>query len=91
VMSPPPASAREDNTYTRAFHREPGVKQSIQTEEVSTEPAYSTSCNRIRTTRQSNKLHGEKQHSLHKAVKWMNGLNRGAAESLQHLPQQLAT
>jgi hypothetical protein len=81
-MSHPPASAGEDSPYTRAFHREPSVKQSTQTEEVSMEPAYSTSCNRIRTMRQSNKLHCAKQHSLHESMEWINGLNRGAAEFL---------
>ncbi len=82
MISPPPVSAGEDNPYTRAFHREPGVKQSTQTEEVSTELVYSMSCNKIRTTWQSNKLHRAKQHSLHKAMEWMNGLNRGSAEFL---------
>jgi hypothetical protein len=85
-MSPPPASAAqigiEDNPYTRAFHREPGIKQITQMEKESKEPAYSMPCNRMRTTHQSNKLLHAKQHSLHKAVEQMNGLNKGAANIL---------
>jgi hypothetical protein len=85
-MSPLPASAAqsgiEDNPYTRAFHREPGIKQITQMEKESKEPAYSMPRNRMRTTRQSNKLLRAKQHSLHKAVEQMNGLNRGAAKFL---------
>jgi hypothetical protein len=85
-MSPPSASAaqfgKEDNPYTRAFHREPGINQITQTEKESNEPAYPTPRNRMRTTRQSNKLLREKQHSLRKAVERMNGLNRGAAKVL---------
>ncbi len=51
-------------------------------EKESKEPAYSTPRNRMRTTRQSNKLLRANQHSLHEAVEQMNGLNRRAAKFL---------
>jgi hypothetical protein len=85
-MSQPPASAaqfgKEDNPYTRVFHRETGINRITQMEKESNEPAYPTPRNRMRTTRQSNKLLRAKQHSLRKAVEQMNGLNRGAAKFL---------
>jgi hypothetical protein len=85
-MSPSPAptthGGMEDNPYTRAFHREPVIKQSTQKEKDLQELACHTPHNRMRTTRQSNKLQCAKQHSLHKAVERVNGLNRGAAKFL---------
>jgi hypothetical protein len=85
-MSPPSASAaqfgKEDNPYTRAFHRETGINRITQTEKESNEPAYPMPHNRMRTTRQSNKLLCAKQHSLREAIEQMIGLNRGVAKFL---------
>jgi hypothetical protein len=85
-MSPLPAptthGGMEDNPYTRAFHREPVIKQSTQKEKDLQELAYHTPHNRIRTTCQSNKLQRAKQHSSHKAIEQMNGLNRRATKFL---------
>jgi hypothetical protein len=85
-MTTPPAStaqwSAEDNPYTRAFHREPGINRVTQTETESMEPAYSIPRNRMRTTRQSNKLLRAKQHSSLEALERMKGLNRGAAQFL---------
>ena len=82
-LSPSASAAQwgtDDNPYTRAFHREPGINRITQTETESNEPAYSMPRNRMRMTRQSNKLLCAKQHSSCEAVERMNGLNRGAAK-----------
>jgi hypothetical protein len=85
-LPPPPDPAAhgsmEDNPYTRVFHRDPGIKQSTQMEKDLKELAYHTPCNKMRTTRQSNKLQQAKQHSSREAVERMSGLNRGAAKFL---------